>query len=77
MWPDHSDNTSGSRYFILLVDDASRFMWVKVLQSTDYAVEAIKKYQTAVEAQTGQKLRVFRSDRTGEFNSEDFAEHYA
>jgi hypothetical protein len=44
MWPDHSDNTSGSRYFILLVDDANRFMWVKVLQSKDYAVEAIKKY---------------------------------
>jgi hypothetical protein len=47
---------SGNRYFILLVDDASRFMWVKVLKSKDCAAEAIKQYQAAAEAQTGHKF---------------------
>lgn len=47
---------SGNRYFILLVDDASRFMWVKVLKFKDCAAEAIKQYQAAAEAQTGHKF---------------------
>jgi hypothetical protein len=41
---------SGNRYFILLVDDISRYMWVKALRSKDAATEAIKLYQASVEA---------------------------
>jgi hypothetical protein len=47
---------SGNWYFIFLVDEASRFMWVKVLKSKDSTTEVIKQYQAAVEAQTGRKL---------------------
>jgi hypothetical protein len=35
---------SDNRYFIFLEDDASRFMWLKVLKTKDVAVEAIKHY---------------------------------
>jgi hypothetical protein len=66
---------SGNRYFILLVDDVSRFMWVKTLASKDVAVAAIKQFQAAVEAETDHRLRAFRSDRGGEFNLTDFIEH--
>jgi hypothetical protein len=68
---------SGNRYFILLVDDASRFMWVRALASKDTATAAIKHFQATAEAETGRKLRAFRSNRGGEFNSTDFAEHCA
>jgi transposase InsO family protein len=68
---------SGNRYLILLVDDVSRFMWVKMLQSKDQASDVIKQYQVAIEEVTGRKLRVFCSDRGGEFTSAEFAEHCA
>jgi hypothetical protein len=75
--PTSLSTPSGNRYFILLVDDASRFMWIKVLAIKDAAFATIKKYQAAAEAETGRKLRVFRSDRGGEFNSGEFAKHCA
>jgi hypothetical protein len=62
---------SGNRYFILLVHDVSRFMWVKMLTTKDQAAEAMKQYQAAAEAETGRKLKVLRSDRGGEFTSGD------
>ncbi|CAA0827330.1 Unknown protein [Striga hermonthica] len=34
----------GRRYFLLLVDDCSRFMWLQLLTSKDQAVEAIKRF---------------------------------
>jgi hypothetical protein len=33
---------SGNAYFLLLVDDHSRFMWVTVLASKDRAAEAVQ-----------------------------------
>jgi hypothetical protein len=66
----------GDRYFILLVGDASQFMWLKVLATKDAASEAIKQYHAATEAETRSKLRTFHSDRGDEFNSTEFDEHY-
>jgi hypothetical protein len=66
---------SGSRYFILLVDDSNQFMWLRTLRSKDHAADAIKLYQRIAEAETGQKLKAFRSDRDGEFTSNEFVEH--
>ena len=35
----------GRRYFLLLVDDYSRYMWLQLLTSKDEAAEAIKKFK--------------------------------
>jgi hypothetical protein len=32
----------GNKYFLLLVDDLSRYMWVAAIPSKDHAVAAIK-----------------------------------
>ena len=34
----------GRRYFLLLVDDCSRYMWLQLLMSKDEAAEAIKTF---------------------------------
>jgi transposase InsO family protein len=49
----------GRRYFLLLVDDLSRYMWVVVLGSKGEAAEA----------ECGRKLRVLHTDNGGEFAS--------
>ena len=36
---------SGQRYFLLLMDDCSHYMWLQLLTSKDEAAEAIKKFK--------------------------------
>jgi transposase InsO family protein len=66
--------TPGGRcYFLLLVDDLSRYMWVVVLGSKGEATDAIRRAQAVAEAECGRKLRVLRTDNGGEFMAAEFA----
>ena len=66
----------GRRYFLLLVDDCSRYMWPQLLTSKDEAA-AIKKFKARVEAESDKKLRVLRTDCGGEFTLVEFTAYYA
>jgi hypothetical protein len=52
----------GRRYFLLLIDDLFRYMWVMVLGSKGEAADAIRRTQAAAEAECGRKLRVLHTD---------------
>ena len=67
----------GRQYFLLLVDDYSRYMWLQLLMSKDGAAEAIKKFKAHMEAESGKKQRVLRTDRGDEFSLVEFAAYYA
>jgi transposase InsO family protein len=68
--------SGGRRYFLLLVDDLSRYMWVVVLGSKGEAADAIRHAQAAVEAECGRKLRVLHIDNDGEFMAAEFTSYY-
>jgi transposase InsO family protein len=55
----------GRRYFLLLVDDLSRYIWVVVLGSKGEAADAIRRAQAAAEAECGHKLRVLGTVNDG------------
>jgi transposase InsO family protein len=57
----------GRRYFLLLVDDLSRYMWVVVLGSKGEAAEA----------ECSHKLRMLRTDNDDEFTAAEFVSYYA
>jgi transposase InsO family protein len=61
----------GRRYFLLLIDDLSRYMWVMVLGSKGEAVNVIRR----AEAECGRKLRVLRTDNGDEFTAAKFASY--
>jgi transposase InsO family protein len=65
----------GRRYFLLLVDDLSRYMWVMILGSKGEAANAIRRVQVAAEAECGRKLRMLRTDNGGEFTAAEFASY--
>jgi hypothetical protein len=67
----------GNRYFLLLVDDLTRYMWVAAIPSKDHAVAAIKEIQARAEGESGHKLRALRTDQGREFTSVEFAEYCA
>ena len=64
--------TNGGRWYFLLVDDCSRYMWLQLLMSKDEVAEAIKKFKARVKAESGKKLRVLWTDHGGEFTSVEF-----
>jgi transposase InsO family protein len=59
--------------FLLLVDDATRYMWVVLLTAKWEASSAIKRIQAAVEKECDRKLWVLRTDNGGEFIAAEFA----
>lgn len=63
---------AGNRYFLLLVDDYTRKMWVYLLKEKNEAFEVFKKFRTLVEKETSEVIKVFRTDRGGEFCSTEF-----
>ena len=62
------------RYFMTLIDDASRFCYVYLLQTKDEALDYIKIYKTKVENQLERKIKHLRSDRGGEYFPKIFDE---
>lgn len=66
----------GKLYFLLIVDDFSHYMWLELLRSKDEAFASFKKVKAAAEAESRKRLKAFRTDRGGEFNSGVFTVYY-
>ena len=62
----------GEKLFILFVDDYSRIMTIMYLIERSDAFEKFKWYLARVEKETGKILKCLRSDRGGEFISNEF-----
>lgn len=63
---------SERRYFLLLVDDFSRVMWVYFLTTKDEAFDEFKKFKALVENGSEKRIKALRTDRGGEFCSSQF-----
>jgi len=62
----------GKSYFLLIVDDFSHYMWLEVLAAKSEALECFKRFRAAADLESGRRLKAFRTDRGGEFNSGAF-----
>jgi transposase InsO family protein len=67
----------GRRYFLLLVDAYSRFMWLVLLSTKDEAAAELKRFQAESQTEARRPLRTLRTDRGGEFTSSPLAAHFA
>ena len=65
-------SVEGYRYFITFTDDFSRYTHLGLCKSKDDALGIFKSWLARVEKETGKSLKVFRSDRGGEFTSGAF-----
>ncbi|GJY11543.1 pol polyprotein [Tanacetum coccineum] len=63
----------GNKYFIMFIDDCTKYCYVYLLKSKDEAIDKFVLYKTKVENQLGRKIKVVRSDRGCEYVS-PFAE---
>lgn len=63
----------GCSYFLLVVDDCSRYMWVEFLKTKDQALSYFKKIKMRAEVDHGKTMKALRTDRGGEFMSNLFS----
>ena len=65
-------SNSKKRYLITFIDDYSRKTWVYFLVEKSQAVDIFKCFKNRVEKETGSCIRTLRTDRGGEFTSQEF-----
>ena len=67
----------GSRYYVTLIDDFSRKVWVYFLKNKSDVFETFKKWKAMVETESGLKLKCLRFDNGGEYIDGGFKEYCA
>lgn len=59
-------------YFILFIDEFSRMCCIGLLKNKYEAFEKFKAFKALVENESDRKIKCLRSDRGGEFTSDEF-----
>lgn len=65
-------SNSNKRYILLLIDDYSRKAWVYFLVEKYEALNSFKCFKVMVEKEVKMSIKFLRTDRGGEFNSNEF-----
>ena len=65
----------GASYFVTFTDDYSRYGYVYLLKHKHEVFETFKVFQKEVENQLGKTIKSLRSDRGGEYMSQEFLDH--
>ena len=65
----------GFKYFITFTDDFSRYGYVYLMKHKSETFEVFKEFQNEVQNQLGKTIKALRSDRGGEYLSQEFVDH--
>ncbi|GJV96942.1 retrovirus-related pol polyprotein from transposon TNT 1-94 [Tanacetum coccineum] len=69
-------SVNGKKYILIIVDDYSRFTWVKCLRSKDKAPDFIIKFLKMIQVQIEVPVRQIYSDNGTEFVNQTLREYY-
>ena len=64
-----------AEYFLALIDDKSRFVWVYTLKHKSEVFEKFTEWKSMVEKSNGMKVKVLRTDNGGEHTSKEFEQY--
>jgi len=73
--PAQTPTLNGNRYYIIFVDDYSRFMWIYFLKEKSEALEKFITFKAYAEKQYGTWIKCLRSDGGGEYISNAFDDY--
>ena len=65
----------GYPYFITFTDDFSRYGFVYLMKNKSDSFEKFKEFKNEVENQLGKSIKALRSDRGGEYLSQEFDDY--
>nr|GEX24653.1 hypothetical protein [Tanacetum cinerariifolium] len=75
--PNFVKSMNKKSYFLVIIDDYSRFTWVFFLATKDETAPILKTFLTGLENQLSLKLKVIRSDNGTEFKNSDLNQFYS
>nr|GEV19651.1 putative ribonuclease H-like domain-containing protein [Tanacetum cinerariifolium] len=67
---------NGKKYILIIVDDYSRFTWVKFLRSNDETPEVVIKFIQQIQVGLNKTVRYVRTDNGTEFFNHTLTEYY-
>nr|GFD32803.1 putative ribonuclease H-like domain-containing protein [Tanacetum cinerariifolium] len=67
---------NGKKYILVIVDDYSRFTWVKILRSKDETPEVVIKFIQQIQVGLNKTVRYVRTDNGIEFVNHTLTEYY-
>ncbi|GKF09074.1 integrase, catalytic region, zinc finger, CCHC-type containing protein, partial [Tanacetum coccineum] len=69
-------NVNGKKYILIIVDDYSRFIWVKCLRSKDEALDFIVKFHKMIQVRLKAPVRQIKTYNRTEFVNQTLHEYY-
>ncbi|KAL6324735.1 hypothetical protein AAG906_017075 [Vitis piasezkii] len=72
VWFCSTKSLSGCKYYVIFIDDFSRFSWLYPLQNKSDVYACFVKFKTLVENQFSCKIKQLQSDGGGEYMSNQF-----
>nr|GEY04344.1 hypothetical protein [Tanacetum cinerariifolium] len=67
---------NGTKYILVIVDDYSRFTWVKILRSKDETPEVVIKFLQQIQVGLNKTVRYIHTDNGREFINKTLIEYY-
>nr|GEU78645.1 hypothetical protein [Tanacetum cinerariifolium] len=74
--PMHVESVNGKKYILVIVDDFSRFTWIKFLRSKDEAPDFIIKFLKMIQVRLKVPVRRIRTDNGTEFVNQTLRDYY-
>nr|GFA26775.1 retrovirus-related Pol polyprotein from transposon TNT 1-94 [Tanacetum cinerariifolium] len=74
--PMRVESVNGKKYILVIVDDYSRFTWVKFLRSKDEAPDFAIKFLKMIQVRLKVSVRCIRTDNRTEFVNQTLREYY-
>nr|GFA09740.1 hypothetical protein [Tanacetum cinerariifolium]GFA09752.1 hypothetical protein [Tanacetum cinerariifolium] len=74
--PMRMQTINGKKYILVIVDDYSRFTWVKFLRSKDETPDVVIKFITQIQVGLNKNVRYVRTDNRTKFVNHTMIEYY-
>jgi len=71
--PMETRSIGGSKFFMTIIDDYSRKIFIYFLKTKDQALECFKDFKASSEIETGHKVKCVRSDNGKEYINKNFS----
>ena len=75
--PYHVKSFCGAHYFLSIVDDASRGVWIYLMKEKSEASQLLRDFCTMAKTQFGAQVKIVRSDNGMEFTSNSMKKVYS
>ena len=73
--PFRSTTRDGCRFYVTFTDDYSRYGYIYLIKHKSETFKKFKEFKHEVENQLGRTIKMFRSDRGGEYLSIEFHDY--